>query len=151
MYRRIHCKKRHIGGKVVKKPRRREWLELHTVKALGDQLFAYRQKKSGIFANEYISELYWSPRKKSRNSMAYIPEKRIRNWPVSGDNTSWNYVGDGKPWTTRSMECTEGKRPHSKSNTNEYQWIPSRIQLIRPKVFERQPKQHWSKKCQKCR
>src|SRR5271154_7080172 len=58
IYRRMHCKKRHMGGNVEKNPRTRECPELHCVIALGDQLFAYRQKKSGTFANEYISELY---------------------------------------------------------------------------------------------
>jgi len=47
-----------MGGKVVKNPRTWEWLELHIVKASGDQLLAYRQKKRGIVAKEYISELY---------------------------------------------------------------------------------------------
>lgn len=47
LYRRIHCRNRQMAGNVVRKPRRRELLELHCVGL--SQLLAYKQKNSSIF------------------------------------------------------------------------------------------------------
>jgi hypothetical protein len=54
------------------------------------------------------------------------------------------YIGDGEPCTTGSMKTGKGGCEYSNTNANEDYWIPYCIYMLRPKVFERQPKEYTS-------
>ncbi len=75
--RRMHWNARHIGGSAVKKPKRREWLELQ--KSGFCHALAYRQKKSSVFFGGRVRTTAGICREDGRGD--------LRKWRMSESST----------------------------------------------------------------
>ena len=118
----------------------------HTRLGCLDPNALHRDRRIMVYFQKNRRVNYTDRRGRSREIQLGISRRTERGTRLA---IEWydNYIGDDEPCTTGSMKTREGGYKYSKTNANEDYWIPYCIYMLRPKVFECQPKEYT---CQKC-